>query len=147
MINSQRGFIALMSAIVISILLLAITLSLGFSGFFARFNILDSESKERSSALAEACVDSAILKISQDINYAPTPAFNFITQTGGESIDVDSSKCTIVSVDTSGIKKAIKTQAFINKAYTNLRVLIDTTSFTITSFDECSNLTGSTTGC
>ncbi len=143
----ESGFIALMSAIVISVMLLAITLALGFSGFFARFNVLDSESKERSSALAEACGDSAILKISQDGAYAPSPVFDFTTQTGGESVSVDTDSCTIASVDSSGSQKIIKTQANFNKAYTNLRIVIDTTDFTIVSWDECANLTATVAFC
>ena len=143
----QQGFIALMSAIVISVLLLAITLTLGLTGFFGRFNVLDSESKERSIALAEACGDSAILKLSQNVSYIPSPAFNFATQTGGENVMVNSDKCVIVSVDTSGTLKTIKTQAVINKAYTNLRIIIDTSAFTIQSWDECTNLTASMSSC
>lgn len=147
-VSSNGGFIALMSAIIISVLLLSITVSLGFSGFFTRFNILDSESKERSLALAEACGDAAILKISQNASYIPNPAFDFSTQTGGEDITViNADHCTIASVDTLGSQKAIKTQAKINKAYTNLRIVINSATFAITSWEECSNLTSSTTGC
>ena len=146
-LHPQRGFIAITSAIIISVLLLAITLAITFSAYFARFNVLDSESKERSVGLAEACGDTAILKYSEDNSYVPSPVFNFITQTGGESVNVNSDQCTIASVDTSGSQKIIKTQAYINKSYTNLRIGIDSTDFTIKSWDECTNLSSSTTSC
>src|SRR5258708_32505996 len=82
---NQKGFIALTSAMVISILLLAITVSLGFCGFFTRFNILDSESKERSLALAEACGEMSILNLTQGLS------------TIG-NITVGDDKCNIVSI-------------------------------------------------
>lgn len=125
----QNGFIALTSAIIISVLLLAITVALGFSGFFGRFNILDSESKERSSALAEACGDTAILNFAQDQSYNPS----------NQSVTVGSDHCKIVSLATAANQTTIKTQACINKSVTNLQVVIDSTAFTITSWDEVPN--------
>lgn len=132
-ISSDQGFIALISTIVISILLLTITLNLGLTGFFSRFNILDSESKERSNALAEACIDSAILDI---INGSyPT---NKTVDVGPTSND----NCTIISTEIDNpfpgqIK--IKTQSFINKSYTNLGVVIDNNTYNIVSWNECPN--------
>ena len=77
---------------------------LSFSGFFSRFNILDAENKEISSGLAEACVDSAIVKIASDWSYAPI--------VGGESVPVGANNCNIVSVQISGAsEEIIKTQA------------------------------------
>lgn len=127
----QNGYIALTSAIIITILLLAITVSLGFSGFFTRFNILDSESKERSLALAEACIDKAMLNIAQNLLYNPI----------NETVAIESDQCKIVSVTASGNQRTIKTQAVVNKSYTNLKIVINADTFSIISWEEC--LTGS----
>ncbi len=126
----QDGYVALISTIVISILLLAITVSLGFSSFLGRFDIVDSESKERSLALAEACVDKTTLNIAEGINYTGT-------------VSIGSDSCSIISVaaNTPSIgKTTIKTQAIVNKSYTNLKVVIDSTDFSITSWNECPTL-------
>ena len=131
--NDQEGYIALVSAIVISILLISITVIIGMNNFFARFNILDSESKERSLALAEGCADEAIFKINEDASYNPS----------NEVVPVGSDSCTIVSVqaDTPSVgETTIKTQATINKSYTNLKVIVNNTDFTITSWSECPTL-------
>ena len=118
-----------MSAVVISILLLSITVGLGFSGFFGRFNILDSESKERSLALAEACGDTAIVNIAMDPDYDPDD----------DLVAVDSDFCTIISVSPFvGIEKTIKTQACVNKSTTNLEIKINKT-FGVTSWKELAN--------
>jgi hypothetical protein len=125
----QHGFIALMSAIVISALLLAVTFSVGFIGFFARFNLIDSESKEKSFILAESCLEVAIANIVQD------PAFNPINQ----KVTVGSESCTIVSVSNAGVLRTVKTFAVINKAHTNLKAVFDTVSFRLISEIECEN--------
>ena len=134
----EKGFIAITSAIIISVLLLAITLAITFSAYFARFNVLDSESKERSSALAEACSDAAVLEISGG-KYSTNELLTI-----GPGSDDD---CTIVSVGTSGSQNIIKSRAVINQAYTNLRIGVDSTDFTIKSWDECTNLTAATNSC
>ena len=64
--KTNSGFIALFSVIIISFVLLIVAVTLNFTGFSGRFNILDSESKERSNALAEACIDSGRLAIALD---------------------------------------------------------------------------------
>lgn len=125
--KSNAGFIAIMSAAIISILLLTITVSLGLSGFFGRLNILDSESKERSSALAEACINTAILNLAQGS-----------TITG--SVAVGGDNCNIISVQNnipSTGQTTIQAQAVINKAYTNLKIIVDNNTFTAISWEEC----------
>jgi hypothetical protein len=112
--RDEQGFIALISAIVISVLLLNITFTLSFSGYSSRFNILNAEFKSISAALANACVDTAIVKLIEDSSYA-----------GGETIEIDPGKfCEIISV-TGSTEKTIKTQADFNSAHTNLEVVVE----------------------
>jgi hypothetical protein len=127
--NYQRGYIALVSTIIISVLLLAVTVGLGFSGFFGRLNIVDSESKERSSALAEACADMAILNLVKGLS-----------TTG--SMNVGSDTCSIISVnpDTPAAGQTrIRTRGIINKSYTNLEIIANSTTCAIISFKEVAN--------
>jgi hypothetical protein len=121
-LQSEQGFIALISAILISVLLLAITLTISFSGYFARFNVLDSESKERSSALAEGCADTAILDLS-------------LSQNLPRAVTIGSDTCTIVQETPS---LPIKTQASVNKAWTNLQVTVDA-DYNVVSWEEVPN--------
>ena len=48
-IKTNAGFI-LMSTVIISVILLLIAVNLSQTSFFGRFNILDAELKEKSSA-------------------------------------------------------------------------------------------------
>jgi len=127
-IADRDGFIALMSAITVSAVLMIITVTLSYSGFLARYNILSSEYKERSAALAEACVDLAILKLADDSGYA-----------GNETISVGSDSCLIRPMTVSGSQKVIETQAIFQEAYTNLRVAVDDTTLAVASWEELAN--------
>ncbi len=121
--NTQSGFVALISSIIIASLLIAITLALNLSGFFGRFNILDSQLKEISLSLAEACADMAILKLQNDSSYSP-PA------PPGEVVAVGSDQCNIWSVSPTGSwPKTIKVQGKYppsgsKSAYTNLQITV-----------------------
>lgn len=124
--KNRKGFIALVSAIVMSAILLIITITLSLSNFFSRFTILESEYKERSLALAEACVDSALVKIALDNSYSPS----------NELVSVGKSSCTIKKIITNGSQKTIITQANYEQAYSNLRVTVQTSNFKVISWLE-----------
>jgi hypothetical protein len=130
-INSNGGFIALITAIVISILLISITFTLSFASFFGRFNILSSEFKEKSSGLAEACVDVALLKLANDPSYGP--------MAGGDIVMIGSDSCKIISVQ-QGTPVAgqltIKTQAVFHDSYTNIKVVANSSNLSIVSWEE-----------
>lgn len=125
----DSGFAALMSAIVISFLLLSIATALGFTGIYGRFNLADSESKERSNALTEACVEVAVIDFINGVY-----STNKVVNVGMNPEDF----CTIVSITPSSGQNEIKTKAIINKTVTNLKVVIDDENNVI-SWDELPN--------
>jgi|SRR3989344_1827515 len=126
----EQGFMALMSAIVMSVLLIAITLSLGISSFFGRFDILDSESKERSMGLAEACVSQATSEVSTGTVYATLTVFPIPNST---------ESCKRMS-EQNGNEYIIKAQGEFNKSFTNLKVVVDSSTFDVVSWQECANI-------
>ena len=121
-IKSNSGFVALMSGIIISVILLLVVTNLSFTSFYSRSDILDSELKERSSSLAEACVDVALINLAQSKPMPPNP------------IPVGSDSCNIISA----VSPVIKTQASFNNAYTNLTITIDS-NYNILSWEETPN--------
>mgnify|MGYP001567158670 CR=1 FL=1 len=125
----KSGYIALTSAIIISVLILSIGLSLSFTGFFSRFNVLDSEYKEKGFALAKACVDKALLKLAQNISYS-----------GNEYIAVGNDQCLIFPVETLGNQKIVKTKAIFQNSVTNLKTIVNSSDFSIVSEEEISSL-------
>ena len=85
--SSNGGYIALMSVIIISLILLAFTAVLSMSGYFSRFNVLAGEYKRVSLGLAESCVNVALLKIAQGPTYQ-----------GNETVPVGANNCNIKQV-------------------------------------------------
>lgn len=129
--NHARGFIALVSIILISVVLLLTVVVSNFSNYVARYNIFNSELKGVSVGLAEACANIAILNLAKDFTYTVATA---------ETHNVNGKACKIISVQPGGSGKIIKAQAnfpSVNGAYTNLQIEVQNTpSFGVVSWDE-----------
>lgn len=120
----SRGFIALMSAIIISVVLLLVVTTSSFTGFYGRFNALDAELKARSSATADACADAALLKLAQNLD------------PGGLTLSLNSLDQCRVGAISGGAQKTFRIQATSsNSAVTNLEVTVKT-DFSIASWQE-----------
>lgn len=126
--NNNQGFIALLSVIIISFVLLLIAVTMNFSSFTSRFNILESEYKEKSSALAEGCTQIAHLKIVENTTF---------TGTSTEIIGTDT--CTY-SV-TNDNEKTIYSHGEFQNAHTYFKTVINITdpSVPALSFSELTN--------
>jgi hypothetical protein len=122
---NQSGYIALVSSIIISILLLMVTFAISSSNLSGRFNVLNAEFKERSLALAEACVDTALLKLAQNQSYS-----------GNENIFVGNDQCSILAVETLSGQKIIKTKAIFQNSVTNLKITAQASDLSVISWEE-----------
>ncbi len=129
-LNFQKGFIALFSVIIISFVLLLLTVSMNFAGFAGRFNIFDSESKERSNALANGCLEKARLAIATE-EYTPNVQV---------PVDIDGEDCNY-KIHGAGDEITAWTNG-INKAQTFYwaKVDIDDFNIKIVDFRECLDL-------
>jgi len=124
--KGQEGYIALMSAIIISAVLVGISVSISTTGFFVRFNVLDAEYKLRSAALAESCVNVALLRLAQNPGL---PAAG--------SVAVGNEYCNIVSVRKNGSQQIIiQTKGVVREAVSNLQVVISSSNFSLISWEE-----------
>jgi hypothetical protein len=126
-ITTERGYIALISAILISVSLLTMVVAVSFEGYFSRFNILESEQKEMSDYLAESCFNTATLKLAQDDDFDEA-----------KTITVGSSTCSIVDIEpgTFASNRRISVQGVSGNAYTNLEIEISLPSTDIVSWTE-----------
>lgn len=125
----MNGYIAIISAIVISILIMGFVFAVSFSGFFNRFNILDSSLKEIANGLAEACAETALLKLAENSNYG-----------GNENIAIGNEQCSILPLETAGNQKIIKTKAIIQKAVANFKIIVNAADLSIISWEELANI-------
>lgn len=120
-VKKDSGFVALITAIILTAILLTITVTLNQTSFFTRGILLDSEYKERSAALAEACVDVARLKLANDLSYS-----------GNETVNISDSQCRIRPI----ASKVIETTATSSQSVTNLRVIINPSDISVVSWNE-----------
>lgn len=128
----ERGFIALVSVVVMSAILLVLLLTLGVSSFLNRFDVLDTENKRVSLGLAEACVNMAMIKIAENPSYAPVSGGECV-RVGGDLCPNGPQVCKICQTSPS-----IVTRAVYNGAYTNLEVegSISGANFVVTKWLE-----------
>lgn len=115
----SRGFIALMSVIILSAVLLGMAATANTAGFFARFNLLDREYKKTALGLADSCANIALLNLAQNYSY---------TLAAPSTVPLDSNTCTIQSVvnlgapSTSSRTVLITTEAHNGQAFSTVEV-------------------------
>ena len=132
----ESGFVALMSVIITSAILLIMVYTILTSSFFARFDALDGENKLVSYQLAEGCVNSAIIAIS--LGNGTTGCVSL----GGVCGGADPQRvCRVCSITPVGNITTITTRARYNGAFTNLTVSFDTSAsnYPITGWSETSS--------
>lgn len=123
----NRGFIALMSAIIISAILLVVVVAGSLNGFTTRFTLLDAESKQRSEAALDACVDTILARLANDSNYAgPEP----LMSVGSDTCEIEG------AVNPGGNPRTFKVQAIASRAYTDALITFDTGTPALTSWQE-----------
>jgi len=125
--NHQRGFIALISAIITSAVLLIIAVALSLSSFYGRYNVLDTELKKMSVGLAEACVEQGLLMLATNTN---NPATTTVEVIKGKY-------CDLGPIPPSGNLRTFLTQASSSSYFTTLKISVNPdTNFSITSWEE-----------
>jgi hypothetical protein len=100
-IIKPRGFIALMSVIILSAMLLGLVSTANTAGFFARFNALNAEYKQVAFGLAESCANVALLSLAQNYAYDPTLNAAYVPSQG-LLVSLDADSCYIQSITDVG---------------------------------------------
>jgi hypothetical protein len=130
--NPQHGFIALISILILSAVLLATTLSLAQFGIANRFFILNLEQKAVSKKVAEACVQIARIKVYNDPTYTvSTPV----------SVAIAGGTCNIYTVTVSGSNSSIKATSQNGDTISNLCVIVNNTTGDFTTWKELPTIT------
>ena len=122
--DNNRGFVVLTTVIILSVVLILIAQALSSSGYFQRRGLLDFQFKELSYWMARSCADTALSKLSADLDYA-----------GNETITIDQYQCTIQSITVQGTNSIIKTNATVDQSTTKLKITTDG-DYNIISFTE-----------
>lgn len=123
--KTNQGFIALLSSIILSAIILLVLTTLSFGQFYTRYDILDSELKEQSKNTAEACVDETILKTTNNPQY-----------TGNQNISIQGVNCFIDTINSSGKERTFKVRVVYKNHYTNIKIIFNSETNIIRSWEE-----------
>lgn len=118
--SPQSGYVAIITTVVISLMLLSIIARGGLAGWYTRAMVLDREKKDQANELAYGCVRQVVASIIRD----PSLANLSIRSAGGicivQSADLSDQHNAVIeieaqvgSVDTGGI------------AFTHLKISVD----------------------
>lgn len=123
----QKGFIALISTLIISVVLLFIVVSFSEKSIAGRFLLLELERKIDSEQLAHACLQVAVIAIFNNPSYSVDPSTRVKVDVGDDAV------CHIMSVDSSG---TIVTKGVSGKATTYYEAQWSSVAEDIVSFKE-----------
>lgn len=144
--SKQKGFIALMSAIIISAVLLMLLFSVNTASFYARFDALDGEFKKIAESSAEACGNVALVRLAENYSYDPIIDPVYILGEG-VPIEVGNSNCFIKKITSASHRTGtssdleIITQGVHHNAYSNLKISVTIYNSKISSpFNPPSNI-------
>ena len=120
----QNGFIVITSVIILSVILILIAQTLSSTGYLQGSNALNFEFKELSYYTALSCLDQALFKASQDLDYA-----------GNETLTINGYQCTVSAFTTQSTDIVIRTSATTESSTTKLKMVVDQ-YLAIVSFSE-----------
>ncbi len=124
-LKPRNGYVAIVMAMIICAAIVLIVTTISQSSFLNRAGIAAAHYKERSRSLAQACANTALLKLVSSSSYA-----------GGETINVASDTCNIVSVVSTSTGRIISTQGIFASSYTNYKVTVASATVSIISWEE-----------
>jgi len=117
--NLQKGFIALISISIITVLLLVLCVSLSAQSFFTRTFILSYENKMLSEERVRECTVYILQKLAEDAQYR-----------GGETTTINSSLCTITT-SSGGDPRSFTLTAIYHHSYTTWNIAITLTNLDV----------------
>lgn len=121
----MKGYIAITTSIILSLVVMVVAIALGSSNLLSRVSVVEFTDKQMSLIAARSCLDWARLKLAENPNY-----------TGNETITVSSYQCFVRPVQTSGSNKIIEARSQVNGATTNLKLTAASSDLSTVSLEE-----------
>ncbi len=125
--DARGGYIAVISAVIITAIVITVSFMLSNSNYLGRFDTQFSEMRETAKNAARGCLEHARLKLAESASYS-----------GSEVVTIGSSTCSILPIEVQGNEKIIKAHAEINLQRANLRLRVDKNLETV-SFEDVEN--------
>lgn len=123
----MKGYIAIITTIILTILCLTIAVSLGLSAAISRLGNRDFVLNANVYYLTQSCLDYAQLKLAYNSSYA-----------GNETVAIGSHQCSILSIESPPSQKIIKATSQINNITVNLKLTVNAYTLQTVSLEEIS---------
>jgi hypothetical protein len=121
----MRGYIAITTSIILSLLVMAVALSLGLGSLFSRYHTVDFTDKRSSFVGARSCMNYVRYRLGLNSNYA-----------GNETVNIAGYRCTIHTIASSPPNKIIPVHVVVGKATTNLKLTVVSSTLSTVSLEE-----------
>lgn len=128
-LNLQKGYIAIMTSIILSLMMMLVAISLGSANLFTRLNVVDFGNKQLSYFIARSCLNDALFKLADSPSY-----------TGNETLMISDRTCVLSTITVSGSDKIIQAKAIISGSTTNLKLTVNATTLSTVSLEELPTL-------
>lgn len=125
--NRKEGYVALISILIISALLLTTTLSLTQFGIAQRFFMLQNENKVISYNLATACAELVYIYIYITGSTLPPLPVNF---------PIHDFECSIISIQQFPDSLVFITRASFGQSFTTLEIILDARTKKVRSWKQ-----------
>ncbi len=126
--NPEQGYIALLSVIVISAVLITVTIGLSEQSMTGRSDTVNRELKSQNRLLALGCAEQALLLYALDNNYR-----------GNEVIDSNNVSCTVLSFSDVNDMVKFAVSIELNSLVTAVETVVKTYDLSIISQHEIIN--------
>lgn len=112
--NNQKGYVVIYSVIIIG----AIVMGIIFSGSWISVNSIKSSrvlaDSKQSKAMADACAETALQKIRDDVNYS-----------GSGNLSIDGNNCSYEIFSQDEENRIIQAESFISNSVSRIKILVD----------------------
>jgi hypothetical protein len=133
-ISSPRGYIAVVSALIISTLLTVLVFATGTDAFLARYDVLDYENHLQARHFALSCLYAGLFSISVDPSYHVSSAGISITT------EYPAHSCRITNVSISRTEATITATAIVRATQATLVGIIDLNHHQLVSWKEMNGI-------
>jgi hypothetical protein len=125
-IRNKEGYIAIVTSVIVTGLVLGIVLLTGHGSFLGAFDSHQGRSYDEARFLAEGCLEYVRLQIAENSSY-----------TGEETILIGSSECNVESVAVQGTSTIIQTTSIASGGISaKLKLTVNTTTLETVSVVE-----------
>ena len=113
----KRGYIAIVSVILLGTMILFAVLEEANTNYLGRFAVLRAEKKEESEALARSCLQMTLVRLAQNPDYRPVGQ--------GDNLRIGQDNCRVVSIQSIGPEEiVIRTAAIKDEITASLESLV-----------------------